>query len=111
MVNVQNQKIRLTFKPGDGQVSFCTPERTQKYPLGQFPEVTDDPIDGHPGYRIVGVRLGKTAASMLYLYWVPQQYVRALRMALTGVADTSTNVQAIEDQMMAEAIRKSMMDR
>ena len=40
------------------------------------------------GYRICGVQLGKTAASMYYLYWVPRQYVNALRAALTGVRDT-----------------------
>jgi hypothetical protein len=43
MVNSQSQKIRLVFKMADGQVEFCTPDRTQKFPLGRFPEVTDDP--------------------------------------------------------------------
>ena len=34
-----------------------------------------DPIHEHPGYRILGVKMGKTEKSFYYLYWVPEQYV------------------------------------
>jgi hypothetical protein len=53
-------------------------------------------VDGHAGYRIVGVQMGKTAASTYYIYWVPEQYVQKLRQVLTGVAAGGNDLQSAE---------------
>jgi hypothetical protein len=68
LLNGSGGKVRLVFSPGSGEVTFATAERTQKFPLGAFPDVTSDPILDHPGYRILGVKMGKTDKSFVYLY-------------------------------------------
>ena len=113
LLNSSGGKVRLVFSPGSGEVTFATPERTQKFPLGAFPEVTSDPILDHPGYRILGVKMGKTDKSFVYLYWVPEQYVSAITAALTGRAmfgagGGGASAADMEEQMLQEAIRRSM---
>ena len=119
LLNGSGAKVRLVFSPGTGECTFATAERTQKFPLGQFPEVTSDAILEHPGYRILGVKMGKTEKSFVYLYWVPEQYVNAITAALTGRRMSGgggaaggggggQSAQDMEEQMLAEAIRRSM---
>lgn len=113
LLNSSGGKVRLVFSPASGEVTFATAERTQKYPLGAFPEVTSDPILDHPGYRILGVKMGKTDKSFVYLYWVPEQYVNAITAALTGRSSSfggvgGGNAADMEEQMLQEAIRRSM---
>jgi hypothetical protein len=67
LLNGSGGKVRLVFSPGSGEVTFATAERTQKFPLGAFPDVTSDPILDHPGYSILGVKMGKTDKSVVYL--------------------------------------------
>ena len=123
ILNGSGAKVRLVFPPGAAECTFATAERTQKFALGQFPEVTSDAILEHPGYRILGVKMGKTEKSFVYLYWVPEQYVNAIRAALTGRGEGSMggggratgggggggqSAQDMEEEMLAEAIRRSM---
>lgn len=40
--------LQLVFKPMAGEFTIATAERTQKLPLGSFPDATSDPITDHP---------------------------------------------------------------
>ena len=112
LMNGSGGKVRLVFSPGSGEVTFATAERTQKFPLGAFPDVTSDPILDHPGYRILGVKMGKTDKSFVYLYFVPEQYVGAITAALTGRSSLGGGggggAVDLDEQMLQEAIRRSM---
>ena len=106
-------KVRLVFKASEGVMNIATSERTATYPLGAFPDATSHPITGHDGYKILGVKMGKTDASIRYFYWVPSQYVNAIIAALTGqvsLEGAGVASATLEDEMLQEAIRRSMTD-
>jgi hypothetical protein len=84
LLNGSGAKVRLVFKASEGIINIATAERTSKFPFGAFPEVTVHPIDGHEGYFALGVKMGKTDASIRYFYWVPGQYRDSVVQALTG---------------------------
>ena len=43
-----------------------------------------EPIDGHKEYPIVALQLGPTEASRYWIYWVPAQYVDAIKDCILG---------------------------
>ena len=78
-------------------------ERTEKIPLGSIRRVVSEAIKGHEEYHIMvcsrqfilnsclaiscplqGVQLGPTEASLYWIYWVPAQYIEAIKEAVFG---------------------------
>merc|ERR1711997_1339207 len=84
MVNKNGGKVRLTFKLEHDQVWIGTKERTEKLPLNSIKSVVSEPIDGHKEYHIVALQLGPTEASRYWIYWVPAQYVDAIKDCILG---------------------------
>jgi len=84
MVNKHGGKVRLTFKLESDQVWIGTKERTEKLPLNSIKSVVSEPIDGHKEYHIVALQLGPTEASRYWIYWVPAQYVDAIKDCILG---------------------------
>lgn len=84
MVNARGNKVRLTFKLEVDQVWLGTKERTDKIMMSQIKDVISEPIEGHEQYHIMGLQLGPTEASRYWLYWVPAQYVAAIKEAIIG---------------------------
>ncbi|KXS18259.1 hypothetical protein M427DRAFT_42652 [Gonapodya prolifera JEL478] len=84
LLNRIGQKTRLTFKTDSEEVWIGTAERTQKVPFNTIRAVTSQPIKGNEGYHIVGLQLGPTDKSNYWLYWVPAQYVEAIKDAVLG---------------------------
>ncbi|VDP37153.1 unnamed protein product [Soboliphyme baturini] len=84
LVNKLGNKVRLTFKLELDQVWIGTKERTDKIMMNQIRNVISEPIDGHEDYCIMALQLGTTDASNYWLYWVPAQYVDAIRQAILG---------------------------
>lgn len=84
MLNKHGGKVRLTFKLENDQVWIGTKERTEKLPLNSIKHVVSEPIDGHKEYHIVALQLGPTEASRYWVYWVPAQYVDAIKDAILG---------------------------
>jgi len=84
MVNKTGNKVRLTFKLELDQVWLGTKERTEKIPMSQIKDVVSEAIEGHEEYHIMGLQLGPTEASRYWLYWVPAQYVAAIKEAILG---------------------------
>lgn len=84
MVNKAGGKVRLTFKLELDQVWVGTKERTQKIPLNSIKTIVSEPIDGHDSFSMLALQLGPTEASRYWIYWVPNQYVEAIKEAILG---------------------------
>ncbi|KAL1518036.1 hypothetical protein ABEB36_001722 [Hypothenemus hampei] len=84
MLNKQGGKVRLTFKLENDQLWLGTKERTEKLPMASIKSVISEPIEGHEEYHIMGLQLGPTEASRYWIYWVPAQYVDAIKDCVLG---------------------------
>jgi len=84
MLNKHGGKVRLTFKMDTSQVWIGTKERTEKVPFSSIKGVVSEPIPEHEEYHILALQLGPTEASRYYIYWLPAQYVDAIKDALLG---------------------------
>ncbi|KAL3282130.1 hypothetical protein HHI36_005327 [Cryptolaemus montrouzieri] len=84
MLNKQGGKVRLTFKLEADQLWLSTKERTEKLPMSSIKNVVSESIEGHEEYHILGLQLGPTEASRYWIYWVPAQYVDAIKDAVLG---------------------------
>jgi len=77
-------RIRLTFKIWSQELWIQSASSTQKLPFSSIRAVTAEPIKGKEEYYIMGLQLGSSERNKYYLYWVPCQYVRAIKAALTA---------------------------
>ena len=77
---------RLTFKTDVQELWIGSAERTEKLNFGLIRKVLqEETIQGHPGYCIMSLQLGSSEKSKRYFYFVPLQFFRAIRTAITGV--------------------------
>ena len=84
MLNKSGGKVRLTFKLELDQLWIGTKERTEKVPLNSIKQVVSEAILGQEEYHILALQLGPTEASRYFVYWVPAQYVDAIKEAILG---------------------------
>jgi len=74
---------RLTFK--EGNMCIATKERTDKVPFVTVGSITSEPVEDRKGYHVMCFNLGKADSnSKLYLYYVPAQYVEAVKANVLG---------------------------
>ncbi|XP_061196217.1 ubiquitin domain-containing protein UBFD1-like [Saccostrea echinata] len=84
MYNKSGGKVRLTFKLEVDQLWLGTKERTEKIPMNSIKAVVSEPIKDHEEYHMLGIQLGPTEASRYWIYWVPAQYVDAIKDTILG---------------------------
>lgn len=84
MLNKHGGKLRLTFKLEQDQLWLGTKERTEKLAMSSIKSIVSEPIEGHEEYHIMGIQLGPTEASRYWIYWVPAQYIDAIKDAILG---------------------------
>lgn len=84
MVNKSGGKVRLTFKLEADEVWIGTKERTEKVPMSSIKAVVSEPISGHEQYHMLALQLGPTEASRYWIYWVPIQYIDAIKRTILG---------------------------
>ncbi|XP_046735230.1 ubiquitin domain-containing protein UBFD1-like isoform X2 [Diprion similis] len=84
MLNKSGGKVRLTFKLEQDQLWIGTKQRTDKIPMNSIKGVLSEPIHDHPEYHIMAIQLGPTEASRYWIYWVPAQYVSAIKDSILG---------------------------
>ncbi|XP_076656316.1 ubiquitin domain-containing protein UBFD1 isoform X1 [Halictus rubicundus] len=84
MLNKSGGKVRLTFKLEQDQLWIGTKERTDKIPMNSIKGVHSEPIHDYPEYHIMAIQLGTTEASRYWIYWVPAQYISAIKDAILG---------------------------
>jgi len=82
MINKIGHKVRLTFKFENDELWISTKERTDKIPMSSIKSVISEPISGHEEYHLMGIQIGSTEASRYWVYWVPAQFISAIRDAL-----------------------------
>ncbi|XP_042561709.1 ubiquitin domain-containing protein UBFD1 [Clupea harengus] len=84
MYNKSGGKVRLTFKLEQDQIWIGTKERTEKIPMGSIKNVVTEQIEGHDDYHMMAFQLGPTEASQYWVYWVPAQFVDAIKDTVLG---------------------------
>lgn len=84
MFNKSGGKVRLTFKLEQDQLWIGTKERTEKVPMGSIKNVVSEPIEEQDGYYMMAFQLGPTEASQYWVYWVPAQFVDAIKDTVLG---------------------------
>jgi len=84
MLNKSGGKVRLTFKLESDEVWIGTKERTEKVPMSQIKSVVSEPISGHEQYHMLALQLGPTEASRYWIYWVPAQFIQAIKRTILG---------------------------
>jgi hypothetical protein len=84
MLNKYGNKVRLHFKTGSEELWIGTKERTEKIPIASIRTVVSEPIKDQPDYHIMGLQLGPTEQSRYWIYWVPAQYVEAIKQVILG---------------------------
>eukprot|EP00658_Telonema_sp_P-2_P056242 TRINITY_DN44715_c0_g1_i1.p1 TRINITY_DN44715_c0_g1~~TRINITY_DN44715_c0_g1_i1.p1 ORF type:complete len:310 (+),score=79.65 TRINITY_DN44715_c0_g1_i1:241-1170(+) len=80
--NNMGNVARLSFK--ETEINISTKERTEKYPYASIANVQSEPVEDRRGYHIVSLQLGKNENSRYYLYYVPAQFVDAIRQIIMG---------------------------
>jgi len=84
MLNKHRHKVRLTFKLAEDQIWLGTKERTEKLPMNSIKQIVSEPIEGHEQYHMMALQLGPTEQSRYWIYWVPSQYVDAIKDVVLG---------------------------
>jgi hypothetical protein len=84
MINKSGQKVRLTFKLETDELWLSTKERTDKVPMTSIKSILSEGIVGHEDFHLMGIQMGPTEASRYWVYWVPAQYVDAIKRTLFG---------------------------
>jgi len=84
MLSSKGAKVRLTFKLESDELWIGTKERTDKIAISTIRSVVTQPITGFEHYHILAIQLGPTEASRFYVYWVPAQYIEAIKEVLGG---------------------------
>ena len=82
--NNMGKPVRLTFKFESQEICINGKERTEKLPMGSIYDVTSEKVEGRGGYHIVSLKMGKDDKSCYYLYYVPAQYVEAIKASILG---------------------------
>lgn len=85
MKNKVGHKARLTFKLESDEVWISTKERTQKVQMTSIRSVVSEPIKGKEEYHLMGFAFGTTEQSRYWIYWVPAQYVKAIKNTVMGL--------------------------
>eukprot|EP00118_Oscarella_pearsei_P026708 m.310319 g.310319 ORF g.310319 m.310319 type:complete len:270 (+) comp50883_c0_seq1:88-897(+) len=84
MVNKDGNKVRLTFKLELDQIWLETKERTQKVNMPSIYSIVSEPISGHEDYHMMAFQFGPTEQSRYWIYWIPAQYMKALKDTVLG---------------------------
>ncbi|KAJ3214904.1 Ubiquitin domain-containing protein ubfd1 [Clydaea vesicula] len=84
LYNSRGVKTRLTFKSDLNQLWIGTAESTQKITYSSIQDVISEPIKGNEVYHILALKLGPTAKSNMYFYFVPCQYIESIKDQILG---------------------------
>jgi hypothetical protein len=79
LLNHRGVKVRLTFKAFEQELWIASAESTQKLAYGSIRGIDAEAVQGKPEFSIVTLKLGPTEGSNYYLYFVPTNFVHALK--------------------------------
>eukprot|EP00055_Hartaetosiga_balthica_P018500 m.134591 g.134591 ORF g.134591 m.134591 type:complete len:253 (+) comp9648_c0_seq1:62-820(+) len=81
-VLIQGKKGRLQIKPEELAVVVHYNDRSQHIPFSSISNVKSEEIPGYEQYHIVGLKVSQNR--YVFIYWVPAQYISALKGAIIG---------------------------
>ncbi|NXP41325.1 UBFD1 protein, partial [Leiothrix lutea] len=81
--SLYSEKVMTEASRNNTLINFNV-ERTEKLPMGSIKNVVSEPIEGHEDYHMMAFQLGPTEASYYWVYWVPTQYVDAIKDTVLG---------------------------
>ena len=84
MFNKSGGKVRLTFKLKQDELWIGSKDRTEKVAWASIDSVVAEPIEGHEEYYMMAFQTGRTEASWYWVYWVPAQFVDAIKDTVMG---------------------------
>jgi hypothetical protein len=82
LMNHRGVKVRLTFKSYERSLWISSAENTQKLPYGAISEIKAEKLQNDEGFSLVNLVLG--SESNYFLYWVPTNYVNAIKREIFG---------------------------
>lgn len=81
-MNAAGQKTRLAFHSA-GVLTIGTSDRTQSIPFTSISKIESQKV-GNGEYHILALVMGPTEKSNYYLYFVPCQFVDAIKEKILG---------------------------
>ncbi len=79
LLNHRGVKVRLTFKAFEQELWIGSAESTLKLAYASIRGIDAEVVQGKPEFSIVTLKLGPTEGSNYYLYFVPTNFVHALK--------------------------------
>jgi predicted small metal-binding protein len=79
LLNNRGTKVRLSFKVFAGELWISSATDTQKIMFAQIKSIHSEPIKGNEDYHLMSLQLGASETSRYFLYFVPAQYVKAIK--------------------------------
>jgi hypothetical protein len=95
LYNKRGDPIRLTFKQDTRELWIASKENTEKLSYGQIRDIVSEPIHTNTDYHMVGFQTGSNVNSMLWVYFVPTQYVKSIKYGILGL----NNFPFLQNQM------------
>ncbi|KAL9656592.1 hypothetical protein ABK040_016617 [Willaertia magna] len=83
--NKRGDEIRLTFKSDLQELWVQSKEKTEKIPYITIRDIESESIVGNEDYHLMSLQVGNSPQNKLWFYFVPSQYVRAIKYTLLGV--------------------------
>eukprot|EP01102_Stenamoeba_stenopodia_P014616 TRINITY_DN4878_c0_g1_i1.p1 TRINITY_DN4878_c0_g1~~TRINITY_DN4878_c0_g1_i1.p1 ORF type:complete len:225 (-),score=55.98 TRINITY_DN4878_c0_g1_i1:126-800(-) len=83
-IMTKNGKVRLTFKSDLDELWISSSTSTQKIPYNTIRAIQSEAIEGHEDYHIMSLQVGSSEVSKYWLYFVPAQYVEAIKNEILG---------------------------
>ncbi|KAJ3442459.1 ubiquitin domain-containing protein ubfd1 [Anaeramoeba flamelloides] len=78
------QRVKLKFKSNKDQLRIKSLSQTLAVQLGMIKDLYTKELSNFNGYSLMGLQTGNTSKSILWFYYVPSHYVRAIRNAILG---------------------------
>jgi len=85
LLNALGNKVRLTFKPELQQLWIGSAQATQKVSYSMISKIESFSIEGNAEYSILSLQIGSSSSTRYWLYYVPSQYVAAIKLRILGV--------------------------
>ncbi|KAJ3425515.1 ubiquitin domain-containing protein ubfd1 [Anaeramoeba flamelloides] len=82
--NEKGDKVQLIFKFTQDQLWIGSSKSTKKIPLSHIKKVYSQRIPDIEQYSVLGLQIGNTKKSTVWLYFVPTQFIRAIKNSILG---------------------------
>lgn len=82
VVNSKGDNMRISFSLLSQELTIKTVSTTEKVPFFAISKIFSVPIKGKEEYSIIAIKTGSSEKNVFYVYWVPSQYVNAIKTSI-----------------------------